>query len=52
VWQVVVDSAGGARRVWRGQAGFLEAEQVPIITVGARSGCGWRIQSDAHAFDL
>ena len=45
--------AGGARRVWRGQAGLLkEAEQVPIITVGARSSCGWRIQSDAHPFDL
>jgi hypothetical protein len=29
-----------------------EAEQVPIITVGARSSCGWRIQSDAHPFEL
>jgi hypothetical protein len=29
-----------------------EAEQVPIITVGARSSCGSRIQSDAHPVDL
>ena len=45
--------AGGARRGWRGQAGLLkQAQQVPIIPVGARSSRGWRIQSDAHAFDL
>jgi hypothetical protein len=35
------------------QAGLLkEAEQVPIVTFGARSSCGWRIQSDALPFDL
>ena len=38
---------GEARRVL-----LKKAEQVPIITVGARSSCGWRIQSDAHPFDL
>jgi hypothetical protein len=33
--------AGGAGRVRRGQASLLkEAEQVPIITVDARSSCG------------
>lgn len=42
-----------AAHVGYGEAGLLkEAEQVPIITVGARSSCGWRIQSDAHAFGL
>jgi hypothetical protein len=35
------------------QAGLLkEAEQVPIVTFGARSSCGWPIQSDALPFDL
>jgi hypothetical protein len=36
-----------------GQAGLLkEAEQVPIITVGARSSCDGQIQSGANPFDL
>jgi hypothetical protein len=41
--------AGGARRVWRGQAGLLTAAgQVPIITGKIKL---W-FQSDAHPFDL